>query len=190
MNLFPTTTDITADEFAAAELAAKKRGCKLSTSPRLIILVGPPASGKSTWTEQYLKNTTRPTVVVSSDNLIDEFAFERGLTYDEAFSLVDHKELSRLCMNTLRDACKDKKDIIVDRTNMRIKSRRKFKSSVTKDYAVFGVLFVTELDEVSHRLKERSDRIGKSIPWGVILNMLETYQSPEEGEFDLVGTYK
>lgn len=190
MNLFPTTTEITEEEFAAAESVAKVRGCKLATSPRLIILVGPPAAGKSTWTNEYMKNTTRPTVVISSDNLIDEFAAEKGISYDDAFSLVDHKELTKRCMETLREACKDKKDIIVDRTNMRIKSRRKFKSSVTKDYAIFGVLFVTELDEVSRRLKERSERIGKTIPWGVILNMLETYQSPEDGEFDLIGTYK
>lgn len=189
MKLFPTTVDIRDEDLDAAMLVAKSRGCNLVTSPRLIMLVGVPASGKSTWTKEYLNNTTRPTVVISSDNLIDEFAKERGITYDEAFPLVDHKELARKCMHDLRDACAKKQDIIVDRTNMRIKSRRKFKSSVTKDYAQFAVLFVTELDEISRRLKDRSVRTGKSIPWHVINSMLETYEAPENGEFDLVGTY-
>jgi len=52
---------------------------------KLIILIGPPASGKSTWREKFLASQTDEWVVCSTDDLLDKWAAERGLTYDEAF---------------------------------------------------------------------------------------------------------
>lgn len=50
-------------------------------NPKLYILVGPPAVGKSTWVQKNAPNA----MVVNRDDIVDGIASHYGLSYDEAF---------------------------------------------------------------------------------------------------------
>lgn len=152
---------------------------------KIILLVGLPGAGKSTWTREYLKSNPN-TVVVSSDDLIEEFAKENSLTYSEAFKLVNQNEIEKAMMQRFNDAVAEDKDIIVDRTNMTSKGRNKFLSKVSSKYIKTAIVFDVPQDVVESRLKSRAEQTGKVIPEFVVRSMRSNFQRPTLDEFDVI----
>lgn len=149
--------------------------------PTVYILIGPPGSGKSTWRAAN-EGEAR---VVSTDDLIDRIAEERGLSYSEVFPTLDMKELESQAREEMATAISWNEDFIIDRTNMSKKSRGRYLSNVPKRYHKVAVDF-TRLDrvELNERLDRRAQVTGKSIPRDVIDDMINRYEPPTEDEFD------
>jgi predicted kinase len=158
----------------------------MTENPRIYILIGPPACGKSTWTESHLASTDRPTTVLSSDAFIEQWAKENGKTYSEAFGLLDLKEIEQKLDLALRDAARERKDIIVDRTNMRLRVRRRWLGQTPKNYVRVGVEFPIDQNVLFERLDSRAKATGKVIPHQVVLDMIENFQQPTYEEFDVI----
>jgi len=148
-------------------------------------LIGPPASGKSTWRNAFLANNS--TVVISSDDIIDDFAEKNNMTYSEAFKKIDFKSIDQKIIKDFQDALQRRDDIIIDRTNMNKKSRHNFMKFVPNNYKKIAVVFKVERDELQRRLDMRAKMTGKYIPTAVVDNMIASYVPPsvEEG-FDKV----
>ena len=156
---------------------------------RLILLVGPPACGKSTWRARYLATATRSTTVVSSDDVLERFAAEQGLSYDEAWRTLDSKIVTRTVNEEFDAAVKRADDIIVDRTNMTAKIRRSFMSRVPKQTRRIAVLFPIEREELDRRLDARAKETGKYIPKSAVDEMYRIYVAPDPNDFDEIQTY-
>jgi predicted kinase len=149
--------------------------------PNIHILIGLPGSGKSYWRSRYL--LTNPTAVtLSTDDMVDAWATERGLTYSEAFEQVDFKTFNTRFKYALKTAVFDRRDIIVDRTNMSVKARRALLDGVTVDYTAHAVVFVVPDEVLKVRLKERAEKTGKVISEFVIKNMANSYVAPSKDE--------
>lgn len=188
MSLDFILADMTPQDREAAVQRALVDGRKLETAPRIIFLVGAPGSGKSTWRAKYLeKNPTRKVSTISSDDLIDAYAAERGLTYSQAHREIDMNALDKQCMAALRVAVARGEDVIIDRTNMRKKPRNRFLSHVSKRYTRVSVLFAVDCEDLRVRLIERQKKTGKHVPFKVAQEMLATYQPPTLEDFDLIG---
>ena len=143
------------------------------------MLIGAPASGKSTWRAANKKNH----VIISSDDILDALAEEEGISYSEAFRLYAGRA-DKECRLAFAEAIKAKSDIIVDRTNMSKKSRAKFLSAVPSVYDCKAVVFRVERETLLERAGARSEATGKFIaPW-VIDQMTHSYQPPGVDEFD------
>jgi predicted kinase len=134
------------------------------------MLIGVPASGKTTWT---IKN--HPSIgYASTDKYIDRFAAERGVSYDDAFD-TSIKEATSLMIEEVGTYVVEEKDFVWDQTNLSKKSRAK-KLKFLSDYNVVAVVFETPEKSV---LKERLDRRpGKTIPHSVLKSMLESFELP------------
>jgi tRNA uridine 5-carbamoylmethylation protein Kti12 len=156
---------------------------------RLILLVGPPACGKSTWRARYLATASRSTTVVSSDDVLERFAAENGWTYDEAWRSVDSKVVTRIVNEEFDAAVKRGDDIIVDRTNMTAKIRRSFMSRVPKQTRRIAVLFPIEREELDRRLESRARETGKYVPKSAVDEMYRIYVAPDPNDFDEIQTY-
>jgi tRNA uridine 5-carbamoylmethylation protein Kti12 len=150
--------------------------------PRLYMLIGVPGSGKSTWRNAFLKSNDA--VIISSDDEIDAFAEDQGLTYSDAFKIVDFKKIDAKINADFSKAVKDKQDIIVDRTNMSKKSRSRFLSSLPANYEKHAIIFQCPEEELRRRLDKRAKETGKFIPDQVLYTMLRNYQEPDLTEFD------
>lgn len=144
------------------------------------ILVGLPASGKSTWRAQHIK-TNPDAVTVSTDDMIEEYAAEKGLTYTEAFSKVDFKSLNTRFKYAIKEAVSAGKDLIVDRTNMTVKGRREL-MRLAEGYEAHAVVFVVPDDVLKARLKARAESTGKYISPMVINSMAKSYVAPSRDE--------
>lgn len=153
----------------------------------LYILVGPPGSGKTTWLE---KNFEGECFVVSSDNIIQAVADDEGKTYDEIFPTYVKVADQMMWGDFDLYVSGGYTPVVVDRTNMSFKSRRKFFERLKTfkrglDYKVHAVVFPKPEDaEYERRLNSRP---GKTIPENVIKSMLQSFQMPTEEEgFDTV----
>jgi predicted kinase len=152
---------------------------------RAMILIGAPATGKSTWAQAFAANNPG-TTIISSDDFIEQAAAENGKTYSEVFDAnikaATEKAEKKLVDNIMAGTTM----IIVDRTNMSRKSRAPYLQKLQfHGYRVYaGVFPVPEDKEHARRLTER---VGKDIPADVITKMVESYEEPtkEEGFSDI-----
>ena len=147
--------------------------------PKCTILIGVPASGKTTWRAQ------QPApFVLSSDDIIESMAAARGQTYNEVFTSVIG-QADKAFWIACRQAANKGLNVIIDRTNMSRKARARY-FEIFKGYDFEALVFPTpDKDEWKRRL---SHRPGKTIPQHVLDNMNNSYEAPtrEEG-FTTIG---
>lgn len=150
--------------------------------PKCTILVGVPASGKSTW---FTKNKTASMAPISTDNIIEFMGSLFGFTYDQIFkdsiSLAEKIMWKRLEWNAERS-----NDVVIDRTNLTAKSRKKF-IDYLKPYGyefeavVFPLPGTIEFSE-EEWFRRLDSRQGKTIPNAVLASMVNSAQMPSEEE--------
>lgn len=146
----------------------------------IYVLVGVPCSGKSTWTKRLIEKD--PTfVVISTDDLLEEYAREEGLTYGESWN----KYFSRAnaaAKQKFASAITNKSNIVYDQTNMSSKKRKGILSNVP-DYFKIAVVFDVDTKELFRRNKERAEKTGKNIPEHIIQKFLKDFSpvTREEG---------
>ena len=136
---------------------------------KLYVLVGVPASGKSTWVKS--QDWAKDIPIVSTDKFVEEHAAKVGKTYSEVFE--EYMPIAvRLMANQVEIAKANKCDIIWDQTSTTVKSRvRKF--NMLPDYYKIAVVFKTP-DEEEHQRRLKS-RHGKVIPEAVLHDMIWNY---------------
>lgn len=156
-------------------------------TPELIMMVGAPATGKTTMIDQLLQNNPeKDYVVLSTDDIFMVLGAEKGLTYNQAFKSIPFKKVNSKFFNDLRQAINARRNIIIDQTNMSKKARAKKLNLFSNDYKKIAYVFQVNRDELDRRLADRSEKEGKSIPSQVVDQMLGNFQMPGRDEFDEV----
>jgi tRNA uridine 5-carbamoylmethylation protein Kti12 len=153
--------------------------------PKFDMLIGLPASGKSTITNKHLNSSTSKTV--SSDNIVEGIAKSVGVTYNEAWPHCQdfaHK----ICGHFTKEHVKNGHDIISDQTNLTKKSRAIKLALIPKHYTkIAHVVSTPAKEEHDHRLNNRQ---GKNIPEATMKQMAASYQEPTHDEgFDEIHHY-
>ena len=148
------------------------------------ILIGVPASGKSTWLSE---EGVDAEVLASSDNTIEVVAARYGMTYSQGFkTLIDFAQL--VFENDLKTAIKDNLNIVIDRTNLTPKVRKRFIDMFKKaGYKITAIYFETpQQAEWDRRIKSRP---GKEIPDYVLKSMSLNFTIPslEEGFDEIIA---
>lgn len=144
----------------------------------LYMLVGVPASGKSTWINSY--QFIADPIVLSTDNYIEQQAAAAGKTYNEVFDAVIGDANDHL-WKTAYSAFRANAVVVWDQTNLDVKGRRYKLSKVPVHYSKIAVYFNTpSREEHARRLNNRP---GKAIPQQVINSMVARLTMPtmEEG---------
>lgn len=157
----------------------------------LTLLIGMPASGKSTWREANThQHAGQHQIVVSSDDYIELIAFDRDLTYNEAFA--DNMDAANAhCNAVFSAAIKGGLDVVVDRTNLNPKSRSNWiRQARNAGYWIEGIVFRRPMTNSAHdEWNRRLVRPGKIIPTPTLISMFCSFKQPtiEEG-FDAINT--
>lgn len=145
--------------------------------PFVIILVGPPLSGKSTWIRTNFPDTT----VISRDEILMEVYGSRD--YDKAFANVDQKEVDRVLHQRLVDANKNKDNVIIDMTHMTSKRRKHNLDYFDNDYYKLCVIFPLLSDEeYERRNQKRMKEENKNLPMHIVKRMISQYQPIRQDE--------
>lgn len=142
--------------------------------PIFIMLMGLPGSGKST----LRKSIPSDFLQLSTDDLIEDAACWKGLTYSEAFA--DEIKPATVTVNSaFRQAIKDGTSIVWDQTNLTRKKRRGVLTQLPSTY--YTVLIQVQCDE-DVRQQRLAQRPGKVIPAHIDASMRESMVEPIMGE--------
>lgn len=156
------------------------------SNPTLIMLVGVPASGKSTWINEFVDH--QECTILSTDDYIQGIANTKGKTYNEVFQ-THIKEATKWMNDIAKYAFFNDRNVVWDQTNLTAKSRKAKLEMVPKHYKKIAVYFETpNAEEHKRRLESRP---GKTIPAHILKNMIESTEIPSHDEgFDNVLVYK
>lgn len=145
----------------------------------LIMLVGVPGCGKSTWVESF--NDAGKFTVISMDNIIESMGAPEGLSYSDAFDKYS-SVAARKMKEDLKVAFKNNENVIWDQTNLTVKSRRKKLNMVSDGYLKTAVVFEIDAYELEKRRALRKDTTGKTVPPFVLRRMQVSYARPTKSE--------
>jgi predicted kinase len=147
----------------------------------LVVLIGPPNVGKST----YIENNSNNHKIISRDDLVLKYA--KTDDYNKGFDNLtheQHQQIDKDLQDIYRRFLKDKENIFIDMTNVSPKSRRKWTNLVKRsDYKIKFVLFLTSYNEIMRRNKDRGN---KTLKESVIVKFMSrfTYPLPYKEKFD------
>lgn len=152
----------------------------LNKNNTFIMLIGLPASGKSTYAESMGIEYN----IIGTDRVIDKISHATGLTYNELFLYKDiYKIAERVLYNDLNTSILSESSIIWDQTNLTKKSRASKLKMIPGNY--FKAAFDFEVPP-DHQLR-LSSRPGKNIPENILSNMMNGYEPPVISEgFDAI----
>jgi predicted kinase len=158
-------------------------------TPFIIMLIGLPLSGKTTWIKENILNMKgyENIDIISRDDIIMELSSSDD--YNKSYSEVDEKEVNTLLRERLIESNKNRRCVIVDMTNMS-KKRKNTLNYFKKDYTRVAILFPL-LDDEKYTIRndKRKREEKKDIPLTVLKDMLEKYAIiNEEDKFDIVVT--
>jgi predicted kinase len=143
------------------------------------MLIGLPRSGKSTWVQE---NKTEKDVVLSADNL-------RYLVYNQRYWQEGEPLVISILGIVFKMLLQQKKDIIVDQTNMtRMRRRGVIKMAKDNGYRIHGIVISNSRELCIERA--RKDGQNDLVP--VIKRMSRQYQEPsmEEGFDEIIFVNK
>lgn len=137
----------------------------------LYVLVGVPASGKSTWIKNQVWAKDIP--VVSTDRFVEEYAKEQCKTYSEVFQ--EYMPIAVKLMANQALICQaNKKDIIWDQTSTTVATRAKKIRMLPEYYKIAVVMKTPPTAVLEQRLASRP---GKNIPWEVVSSMAQQLEA-------------
>lgn len=152
----------------------------------LIMLVGLPGTGKSTWVKNQGFFDKPDWMVLSTDNYIDSVALGEGKTYSEVFP-VAIKQAELNMQEGLEYAIKAKMNIVWDQTNLSAGTRVKKLARVPLCYRRVARVF--PIPENHNEWLNSAERVGKVIPPYIIASMIAVYNTPSIYEgFDEIIT--
>ena len=151
---------------------------------KVILLVGPPLSGKDTYlrSQDYSDFT-----IISRDDIL--MSLHDTNDYSEAFHKVDQKEVDRLLIQKIQDCIDNKKNVIINMTNLSKKGRNRHLSKFpNSDYEKIAVVFPKlDIDEYINRNLKRKNEENKFIPLNVIESMISNWEDVTSDEgFDQI----
>jgi predicted kinase len=143
---------------------------------KLYVLVGVPASGKSTWISDQI--WTLGLTIVSTDAFVEDYARLQGKTYSEVFDEYMPTAVELMTEQVVR-ARELNHDIIWDQTSTTIATRAK-KLRMLPDYYAIAIVFRTpDRATLDERLNSRA---GKLVPSHVVDGMINNWEEPTEDE--------
>lgn len=167
-------------------MAKKKIKETVTKTNTAVFLVGVPASGKSTFRAEFLGTAKERFSVISTDDIIEMFAYQGNTTYDAIFK-TNIEEAEKVAREYFGVSIDQSKNFIIDRTNLSKKSRASWLSGIPGFYEKVAVVFPIPPDTIW--FKRLASRTGKTIPQSVLKSMKSRFEMPtlEEG-FDQIMT--
>lgn len=146
----------------------------------VLMMVGLPASGKTTWAENWVKSHPEKRYMLLGTNLALDQMKVHGLlrkgNYGERFDrLMDRA--TNIFNTLLARAAKIPRNFILDQTNV-YKSARKRKLRPFVDYRKIAVVIFPPPQELKIRAKKRFKEMGKEVPPEAVNEMLANYVLP------------
>lgn len=139
-------------------------------NPQLLILVGPPGSGKSTFAKYHLR-TEENWFRVNRDDLRSMQFSQENLSEDE------EALLTKMVDSAIISLLNNKVNVVVDATHTRKEFLNQYISKFNHLADISFKLFEVETEELKQRVVQRYQETGKFIPPNVLKRFIEQYEN-------------
>lgn len=153
--------------------------------PKVIILCGIPASGKSTWTKNHISNNSWTTKSISRDDIRDQF-FDQPYIYTKGTEDL----VTNIFNEQLNSYINTGYNIILDNTHAReryldgqLKLILENEEVQRKEYSVYIKFFDVPLWKAYYRAIIRKIKTGKDVPLKVIRDMHRNYKKIDRNKY-------
>ena len=142
----------------------------LERNPTMVLMVGPPGSGKSSYHSGYIKS-------ISRDDIVMELGGKDS--YNECWNSVDQKAVDTEFRKRVTELAGNGETFVVDRCHMSKKSRRDVIAiAKAKGFNTKCAVLLTEIE----RVLEQNENRDKTIKPDVILGMMKAFYFPTRCE--------
>ncbi|XP_052768267.1 heterogeneous nuclear ribonucleoprotein U-like isoform X3 [Mya arenaria] len=165
------------DRVKGAQQPEKKEDCEM------IMMVGLPAAGKTTWADKYNEEHPEAKFIVLGTNSIIEKMKVMGLPRKRNYAgrwdvLIDK---ATKCLNRMLEiASKRKRNYILDQTNVYASARRR-KMQPFEGFSRRAVVVVPTDEDYKTRLESQQKVEGKEVPESAIYEMKANFTVPDVG---------
>ena len=160
----------------------KARGKTMKQQPEFIMLVGLPLSGKTIFRRQMMSPFDNNLIIISSDDYIEALCNVHCVSYNYGFPIfIDAAQ--KACTAAAKHWASTGANILWDQTNLTEASRKAKLSIVDNDksnwkYKKTCYYFTPPDHEILMKRQKNSDRVGKTIPEKVLIDMRSKVQIP------------
>ncbi len=132
---------------------------------KLIVFTALPASGKTTIINRDYKDYE----IISSDDYIED------VTDNKAYRKANLNDMYQ----NLQQSFKNKKNVVIDRTNLTKKSRRRYLNSSRNDVYYKEIkVFLVGQEQLNKNKEKRYKETGKLIPFFAVKDMVQSFNYP------------
>ena len=155
---------------------------------KIIVVVGLPYSGKST----YIRNNFKDATVISNNTIVEAYAKEKNLSFAQTLPLMTNKLRHVIGQRLFKNAVKRKDAlIIINDCNLTKMKRNMFLLPIAKLYRKEAIVFPPDLEILFKRNALRAKYNKKTIPEKVFRSMFKKYEPVTyEEKFDKITYIK
>jgi len=142
------------------------------------IMVGLPGSGKSTYIKEELPKSIN---IISQDYIRQELGIMKDDDHKAIGNLEQEKEVTRICLERIDKAIKERKDFVIDNTNIKVGRVQNFYDKLKKANANVQIIIIDTPKEIcKERRKEYiSEKVIDDMQLGID-KVKETFKNNED----------
>ena len=153
---------------------------------KVIMMIGVPGSGKSTFTQNFI-NKNKDYMILSRDKIIeDNINKSQYDNYNDSFKDEEfQKFVSKQFDIEFDSMIKNNKNIVIDMTNLTYKSRKQKLLKIPEDkYWKVAEVFIRSYNDI---IKINNERKNHNIPQNTLIGMMSMLRFPLYNEFDEIN---